>query len=133
MTTHSIDVVGTEEFFQSLNPYDFDTFYVSGTIPDTIPPVITVISPLPGATITPTTQIVVDVTDLRGFVAVWLWVHVGGDWEVIWADNFGPRYSESSRVAITNGYRYTLRRSGAGWYTSPTFHAVAVDIGGNVT
>lgn len=45
---------------------------------------------------------------------------------------FTPIYAQNSvRVAITNGFRYTMRRS-FGWTSPPTLRVWAVDSAGNV-
>lgn len=45
---------------------------------------------------------------------------------------FTPVYAQNSvRVAITNGFRYTMRR-GFGWTSPPTLRVWAVDSAGNV-
>lgn len=47
--------------------------------------------------------------------------------ELIWdGDAFSAAYSLSSRVAITNGYRYTVRRN-RGWHANFTITARGID------
>lgn len=134
MSTHPILLEEFEDWTYLITPTSIDMLYLSADFPDTTPPSIDVISPTPGSQIAHDTAVVVDIYDYRELKAHWVWVAVAGEWEVVWAGNFGPRYAaDSSRVAITGGWRYTLRRSGAGWSTAPTFTAVATDFGGNVT
>jgi hypothetical protein len=90
--------------------------------------------PADGSTITRTTPIVVDVTDASTFAALFVWVtyndgrapdlvHDGESFQVPFAGN-------STRVSISGGYRYTLRRAG-GWPAAPTVHVLPVDTAGN--
>ena len=105
-----------------------------GIPPDTTPPTIAVVSPVAGASIATDTAFVVDVTDAIGLGLVVLTVEqpAGGPHEVVWLrDAFASTYVASTRTAIANGYRFTIRRAG-GWYASPTFHVEAIDLGGNL-
>jgi hypothetical protein len=101
--------------------------------PDTTAPTVTLVSPADGSTIT-RTPIVVDVTDASTFAALFVWVtyndgrapdlvHDGESFQVPFAGN-------STRVSISGGYRYTLRRAG-GWPAAPTVHVLPVDTAGN--
>jgi len=80
-------------------------------------PVVTFVSPAPSSTIAPTTPIVVDVTDVdTANPFTFLFVRtVDGVQEVAWDGGaFSSNYATSTRTAITNGFRYALRRTG-GW------------------
>jgi hypothetical protein len=100
------------------------------TPPDTIPPVVDNYDPPQLSRIAPTDAVAFDVTDnLNEFHAIMITVFYPGTssgtgkstWEIIHTgDAFAPRFGYgSSRVPITNGYRYTVRRLG-GWL-SDTF------------
>jgi hypothetical protein len=82
-----------------------------------IPPTVVFVSPAPASTITSTTPIVVDVTDVdTASPFVFFFVRtVDGAQEVAWdGAAFSSPYASSTRVAIVDGFRYTLRRTG-GW------------------
>lgn len=94
-------------------------------------PVLSVVSPAAGGVLAANASVVVDVTDDVGLAFVELTVtYAGGATEVIARDaDFRSPYT-GSRAAITDGYRYTVTRSG-GWPEGrPRFEAVAVDVGG---
>lgn len=109
----------------------------SGPIGGT-PPVVTVISPTPGATIGKNEPWVVDVTDESGLLrevvllakfpdlGIWEVVHDGND--------FGPLYpaGRNERVPISLGYRFTMNRRG-GWPAGgpATLRAIAIDTTGD--
>lgn len=103
---------------------------------DTTAPVVSFVT-TPGAELSPTDPVVVDVTDnlnALGLVMLGL-VQTGSDVVELVHDgtSFMPRYSAlSTRVAIANGYRYSLRRAG-GWAAGAalTFKVWAVDTDGN--
>lgn len=44
---------------------------------------------------------------------------------------FEARYSSSTRIAIANGYRYTIRRRG-GWPAAPRLQIWATDLSGGI-
>ena len=44
-------------------------------------------------------------------------------------DSFQSLYEDSTRIAIVDGFRYVLRRSG-GWYAAPRPLVFAVDLAG---
>lgn len=101
---------------------------------DAIDPVVTVVSPAPGTPITAFTQIIIDVTDNQALLGiVVLKVSFAGRQEVeIIHDSksFEPLYSESTRIEISNGYRYTIVRAG-GWPSSPRITPIVSDKFGN--
>ncbi len=121
---------------------DYDIVYLTTETPliwgaggtgDLTPPVVTVVSPTAGSSISSTQAVVFDVTDNRGTVALNLiYVTTGGNNEVVFDDVFLSPYTSSARVAITNGFRYTVRRV-PGWPSSPTFTVKPVDEAGNVS
>ncbi len=104
---------------------------------DTAAPVIDNFSPAQGSDIEPQQSLMFDVTDESGLFSTII-VHAvfaDGVEEVVHdGTNFRGFYtSTSSRVLITNGWRYTVLRSG-GWPSSPVMIRVfAVDGGGNLT
>jgi hypothetical protein len=108
-------------------------------IADTNPPVVGNFTPSPGSTINPTTMLGFDVTDNAGLRRVILGVYFPGfGFQEIVHDgtSFMPNYAAAStRVAITNGYRYTVQRAG-GWPPAVasltlTFNVWAIDTSGN--
>ena len=102
---------------------------------DTTPPVVSNYSPLPGTSLSSTDSISFDVTDDSGaFHCLFVVARFNstGDRDVVHVGvSFSPKYvATSSRAAITDGFRYTVRKAG-GWPASPTFEVFAVDAGGN--
>jgi hypothetical protein len=99
------------------------------------PPTVDVVSPAAGQALDRLGAVTFDVTDPEGLRDVVVWTEVAGAWEVVFggqATGFSPAYSTSTAAAITNGWRFTVRRAG-GWSASPTFHALAFDTEGNQT
>lgn len=105
--------------------------------PDTEPPEVTFVSPVPGSSIGLEDELVVNVTDNldaleRALLVVY--IHSTGVQELVFdGTSFTARYvAQSTRVAITNGYQFTLRRTG-GWpnNTFVTVRVFAVDDEGN--
>jgi hypothetical protein len=96
-------------------------------------PILTVVSPTPGATITQFQQIIFRVTDADDDLAQ---VLVYGTLDPNLPDEvihdglvFSPRYDKLSEIeAIALGFEYTLIREG-GWPVSqiPDFHVCAID------
>ncbi len=100
--------------------------------PDTTDPTISNVSPTPGTAIARTAPLTFDVTDAGlGRVLVCA-VFAGGGYEVVHdGDSFAAGYATlSTRVAITDGYRFRVRR-GAGWTEAPTIRIFAFDVAGN--
>lgn len=81
-------------------------------------PTVSYVSPTPGSSIDPTDPIVLDVTDVdtASLPGTFLFMRaVDGSQEVAWdGAAFSSNYATSTRVAIPDGFRYTLRRAG-GW------------------
>jgi hypothetical protein len=105
--------------------------------PDDVPPEITFVSPTPGNTIGLDDPLVVDVTDNLDALSRALlvaYIHDTGVQELVYdGEAFTARYiAQSVREVITNGFRFTLRRTG-GWpnQTSVTVRVFAVDVVGN--
>lgn len=95
-------------------------------IPDLLAPEISNLFPVAGATISPLTQIVFDITDNIeiGFVEIQV---DQGQREVIHdGDSFLTPYLSSSREAIVGGWRYTIQRTG-GWIAPPNFRVRVFD------
>jgi hypothetical protein len=104
--------------------------------PESVAPVVSVISPTPGTAIDPVAAITIDVTDNKGlFRRILLTMRFAGlDIEEVVhnGDAFGPKYlgGLNNRIAIEGGYRYTLLRRG-GWPANPTLVPYAIDVAGN--
>lgn len=102
---------------------------------DTTLPVVTIVSPAPSTNISGTTPLVFDVTDNGAFrrIAVRL-KFTGQNWEFVHdGDAFSPGYqANSTRVAISGGFRYSVRKDG-GWPVGqvPRLTVYAIDTGGN--
>jgi hypothetical protein len=106
--------------------------------PPTIAPTTTLVSPGAGATIMPDTAIVVDVTDPdSGFARILVvateapGVHSGVAYLAHDGIDFRPGFKTNSiRTAITNGFRYSLRRD-VGWSAPVSVEVFAFDDTGN--
>ena len=103
--------------------------------PDPTPPVVSNFDPPEGTEVLATQAIQFDVTDNTGSFArilVVAWFRDTGEQELIHdGDNFVGLYSStSSRVIITDGYRYVVARSG-GWENAPTIRVFPIDAAGN--
>lgn len=112
----------------SLGSVDYS---VDPSVPlDADPPASAVVSPAPGTEITAATPIVFDVTDDSGLmrrVLVAVYYAATGITELVHdGDTFLGRFMACSRVAIENGFRYTVVPSG-GWTSSPTIRIFAID------
>lgn len=102
--------------------------------PAPTPPVVSNVTPIPGTPITPTTAIGLDVTDTQGLRRVILTVAFPsvmlGEEVIHNGSGFAAIYSQgSTRTAITNGWRYSLVRSG-GWPAAPVLTPYAFDVKG---
>lgn len=98
-----------------------------GPPPSPVIPTVSNLTPASGTPILPDTPIQFDITDVSGFgiIIPIFTLDVYGTPEptakgILDADfTFEPLYVDgSTRVAITNGYRYTFRRKG-GWTSTP--------------
>lgn len=103
---------------------------------DKVPPVVAFISPPAGHAVGKNEPIVLEVTDNKGELAkVLITVSFANSstTEVMFnGSSFLGAYANSSREAITNGWRFMLRRRG-GWTGSPTVEAHVIDQGGNLS
>lgn len=105
----------------------------TGPTPDTTAPILGNISPAAGTPILPTASVSFDVTDDSGaFRRVLVAVTIAGRQEVV---HDGVRFvgsyvGASTRVATTDGLRFSVRRVG-GWSSSPSFSVYAFDASGN--
>lgn len=99
---------------------------------DSSAPAIANISPADGSTITRVTPIQFDVTDASSMpVVIVVAKYPSQLWEVVHDGvSFAPNYANSTRNAISGGFRFVLSRLG-GWPGSPTFDVRASDIYGN--
>lgn len=96
--------------------------------PTATPPTVSVVSPALG-NISATDSLVFDVTDSDGFTELVVAVSfANGDYEIAHdGTSFSSKYStNSTRAAISNGYRYTLKRFN-NWHSSPTVKVFPVD------
>lgn len=115
----------------------FDTTAGPDTGPsDDTPPVVSNVSPTNLDQLAPTATVQFDVTDDSGsfcFIGVNVVFAGLGIQEVIHdGDGFGVRYvALSSRVPITDGFRYTIRRSGGWPATAAELRIKAIDAAGN--
>lgn len=114
---------------------------------DLIPPVVTYVDPLPGTKIRPEQAITVDVTDETGLMCnvglsvIYETARPRQPEETIYkGTRFSEFYTESTKTAIANGFRFVLKRihpdparrvEDPGWPATPTFDADPVDFGGN--
>lgn len=113
---------------------EFLSFGDPGPTPDVTPPVVSNFSPVAGSRLSSAAEAVAfDVTDAGGLALVLVSVRYPSGAEELAHDGaaFAPTFSLSSRAAIANGYRYTLRRRG-GWPSSPTIRIFPVDTSGNL-
>ena len=96
--------------------------------PTATPPTVAVVSPALG-NISATDSLVFDVTDSDGFTELVVAVSfANGDYEIAHdGTSFSSNYStNSTRAAISSGYRYTLKRFN-NWHSSPTVKVFPVD------
>jgi hypothetical protein len=96
--------------------------------------VVSNFAPPLGSALARTDPVFFDVTDNLGALRL---VHLSakfadGTYEVIHdGTDFAAGYATlSTRTAITNGFRYRVRRS-AGWISGPTIVPLAIDTAGN--
>jgi hypothetical protein len=102
-------------------------------------PTISDIEPASGQPVYPDTPISFNVTDVDSFSAIipMIILNPYGTPEPVSrgvADGdfaFEALYSRSTRIAITNGYRYTIRRRG-GWPAAPRLQIWATDLSGGI-
>ena len=104
-------------------------------VADSTPPVITNFSPATGTNITNTQVLSFDITDNTSLASVVLIASFpDGTVDLIHdGDTFRGKYTGSvnTRVAISGGYTYTIKRDG-GWIGNPTLEFVPVDTSGNI-
>jgi len=98
-------------------------------------PAVTLVSPGSGATLAPSTAIVVDVTDPDGFTRILLVVHIsppsGSAFLVHDGDNFRAGFEDlSTRTAIANGFRFSIRKN-SGWDAATNVEVYSFDTEGN--
>lgn len=103
--------------------------------PDVTPPTVDNFVPPINSPLQPFESVSFDVKDNLGqFCAIFVitaFVSRGDEEATHDSAIFSPRYrAGSSRIAITNGFRYTLARTG-GWPVKPTFRIIAIDPDGN--
>jgi hypothetical protein len=103
------------------------------------PPTVSNIVPTPGTPVAPDTPLQFDITDANGFSLIIPMIVLNplsvpeptghGVAEADFA--FEGLYLSSTRVQITDGFRYTLRRRG-GWTAAPALLIWAVDLNGAI-
>lgn len=99
------------------------------TGPTPVPPTITYVTP-PGQ-VPQNGSIVFDITDVDSGYTAFIFARMQDASQEVVFDGalFAAYYATSSRVAIANGYRYTVRRHG-GWPSDFTIRANAIDTTG---
>ncbi len=101
---------------------------------DSLPPVISNLSPPAGSVLEPNDPVSFDVTDDKGFRRIIVTVTQAGEGveEVAHdGEDFRGYYQNvSSRTLIDEGWHYAVRRLG-GWSSAPTVRVFAIDVGGN--
>ena len=101
--------------------------------PEDAPPTISNLAPTPGSAISRSDPVFFDVTDDKGGLrrALIAAKFADGSYEVVHdGDAFAAGYASlSTREAITNGFRYRVRRA-AGWPSGPTIVPFVVDTSG---
>lgn len=133
-TISELGVVDTSGYLFHSVPYPAET--AAAFVFDTAPPLISNYVPPLGTIISRSQTIGFDVTDDRGLTAVLIYVAFGSDpfgaAEIVHDSNIfrSPYNVSSTRVTISNGYRYTVTRVG-GWQGRPNFVAHAIDREGN--
>lgn len=100
---------------------------------DTTAPDVALVTPADGSAMARAAPVVIEVTDASALAAIFAWVvYPNGNTEVAYdGEAFTAAFAGSStRVSISGGYRYTLRRAG-GWPAAPTIRVRPVDVAGN--
>jgi hypothetical protein len=105
---------------------------VSPLLLDTVPPIVSLVSPAEMTELQRNTPIVIDVTDANlGFHVIFAYYQdVAGLYEVV----FGGVWPQSegnyvlARSVISGGYRYSITRRG-GWPAAPRIQVRATDLG----
>lgn len=94
-------------------------------------PTVTLVSP--ASSLEPETPIVFEATDNAGLRRVFVvarFPSLGLEEVVHQGDRFAAKYAaSSSRVSITNGWRFSIRRAG-GWLADPVIEVYAIDTSG---
>jgi hypothetical protein len=101
--------------------------------PEDAPPTVSNVAPTPGSAIARVDPVFFDVTDDQGSLRLVLVAarFADGSYEVVHdGTDFAAGYATlSTREAITNGFRYRVRRA-AGWPSGPTIVPFVVDTSG---
>ena len=132
----AIDFIDTEVYDFGQGSFGAENIeYIDfGASPGGSAPVVTLVSPLVGS-VESAGAVVVDVTDadLRRVFVVARFPSTGKEELVHQGDRFTTDFNgQSTRAPITNGFRFTLRRSG-GWPASPIIEVYAFDATGRET
>jgi hypothetical protein len=100
---------------------------------DGTPPVISNVSPAPGAQLASKQTWSFDVTDERGLTLVVLLVKFpSGRWDAVFDGTAASPQYGVGRTVITNGYHFTITPVRP-WPGAPTFVVLPCDKGGNVS
>lgn len=115
-----------------LNRSALDMTGAQGEESDLTPPVISGFNPPAGTLIGKNQPITFEVTDEANLAAIAVFVsYPDGTSEVVFDGTlFRSPFKTSTRVDISGGYRFTVRRTG-GWKGNPTLEYLALDRGGN--
>lgn len=134
ITDYTISVYDTQEAEPSLSKtYVFESGKQMAGTNDVTPPVTTIESPVSLALDAGESVVVAVTDDSESFALIVLAAEFpSGDYEIVHdGTKFATRYAAgSTRAALSNGYRYTLFRTG-GWPGSFTLRSFPVDPSGN--
>ena len=121
------DLISNEELDSEIFQYGAPVIGADSTAP-----VVSNVTPAAGSTLAPGDPVQFDVTDDGTLLKLLVTAAHGGLNEVVYEEStFRAGYSERSTVAaITDGYRFVLRRFD-GWRGAPVFRVHAVDTAGN--
>lgn len=110
-----------------LPSYDYDA-----APDDATPPAVSNFNPTSASTIVAASSVAFDVTDLGShLIQIVTAVHSDGTAEIVWDGAFRGRFATSTRGSITNGFRFSVVRTG-GWPAAGlTIRVIAIDEGGN--
>ncbi len=102
--------------------------------PDVIPPTVSNVSPVMGTVLLATQRVSFDVTDnLAEFARVIVAVKFATGVQELVHDGaafVGHYVTQSSRLQIAGGFRYSILRAG-GWQSTPTIRIFPIDGAGN--
>lgn len=132
-TFTAVDITGFPiDWDDQLGPITFAPQLLAFSSRNYVAPTVNVVSPSPGRGITKDTPLVLDVQDtgLRRVIIGLSFLGAEDEFLAFDGDQFAGRFTTSSRLAIDNGWRFSLRRKG-GWPGSPRLRVWAYDSDGN--